>query len=132
MHGMMEMRTKVKRVELITILAANKANHRKIFEEALEGYQKEMIKQLLRMLKDVRAGKRIHHIISLPIPRDMTEEYNTALRMLEMSQVELVDLSAQDFTCLVEDKWEWRNDFLASNSTYSQTARTLSAQAMNE
>jgi hypothetical protein len=128
MHDMMAMRTKVKRTELIAILETNKANHRKIFEEALEGYKKEMIKQLLRMLKDVRTGKRVQHIISLPTPRDMTEAYDTALKMLQMNQEETVELTTQDFACLVEDKWEWRRDFLHSNSLYSRTANVLAME----
>lgn len=124
-----EMSTKVKKEELLEILKKNRANHRKIFEEALEGYKKKMIALLLKMLKDVRKGKRVSHMISMPLPQNMTAEYDTVIRMLEMSTDNEVKLSAKDFQCFVEDRWEWRDNFIHSNAAYSMTAMTLAAKA---
>lgn len=124
-----EMTTKVKKAELLEILKKNRAQHRKIFEEALEGYKKKMIALLLKMLKSIRKGERIQHMINMPLPQNMTKEYDTVIRMLEMSTDAEVKLSAKDFQCFVEDRWEWRDSFLHSNAAYSMTAMGLAAEA---
>jgi len=125
---------KVKRVELLAKITENREKHRKIFLEALDGYQKKMIKVLLQMLKDVRKGKKIHHVIALPLPQDMTHSYDTVIGMLEMSAEEEIKLSSTDFSKFVEDKWEWSRNFLNSNSPYSTMAMTAlgGAGAENE
>jgi len=125
----MAMTTKVKKAELLATLKKNRDQHQKIFEEALAGYKKEMEATLEHALEVIRAGKRIVHRIHLPVPTNETASYDTAIKMLEMGTEEVVELSAQDFACLVEDKWEWRDAFLTSNSNYSETARVMAAQA---
>jgi len=124
----MAMTTKVKKADLLETLKKNRDQHHKIFEEALEGYRKEMEATLETALELVKKGKRIVHRISLPVPTNETSSYDTAIKMLEMGTEDVIELSAQDFACLVEDKWEWRDAFLTSNSSYSETARVMAAQ----
>lgn len=113
---------KVKKSELLAKIKENREKHHKIFLEALDGYQKKMIKVLLQMLKEVRKGKRIQHMINLPLPQDMTQSYDTVIGMLEMSTEEEIKLSSMDFSKFVEDKWEWSRNFLHSNAPYSTVA----------
>lgn len=114
------------KIELLAILNKNLARHTQIYNEALEAHKKETIKHLLRLLKDVRAGKEAPHEIFAGRPYSRRDDYTSAIKMLEMSQTDTVELSAHDFACFVEDKWEWRRDFLIENCAYSATARTLS------
>lgn len=113
----------VKRDELLTVLKANRENHRKIFLEAQEGYRAMAITELDSWLAEAKAGKRIRRALTLIEPVDQTKEYDRAVRMLEMSVDERVLLSEHDFQCYVMDEWHWKQQFNSSNIGYSKTLR---------
>lgn len=115
----------VNRVELLGILRKNKAQHREVFEEAVEGYRVKMIKYLETMLDDVKKCKKVDHYIRLPLPEDQTKEYDRAIKMFEMSVDENVALDDLDFRQLVMDDWDWREKFINTNSMYSTKASML-------
>jgi hypothetical protein len=121
----------IKKDEVLSVLKANRTNHRKIFEEALEGYKKKMIETLENSLADARAGKLTTLHISLPKPQDQTRDYDRAIKMLEMSIADSVTLSEQDFACYIQDDWMWKRQFLTSNAFYSGSA-TMALKAMDE
>lgn len=115
---------KVDKAELISTLEANRTKHRQIFEEACEGYQKAVIKELETQLKRARAGIRQTMQIIIPAPIDQTKEYDRAIAMLKMSVDKEVELSERDFQCYVLDDWDWKMNFLASSRHYSERAAT--------
>lgn len=128
----MAMTTRVDKAQLLEILKKNRAQHKKIFEEAVEGYRTEMLKRLEGFIVEVKEGRLLTRSIGLPVPINETPSYDTAIRMLEMGTDAVIELSAQDFACLVEDKWEWKRNFILSNSAYSGTAQVLAAQMVDE
>ena len=113
---------RVNKAELLTTLEANRAKHRQIFEEACDGYQKAVIKELEAQLKRAKEGIRQTMLISIPAPIDQTKEYDRAVAMLKMSVDKEVLLSELDFRCYVLDDWDWKQRFLASSRAYSRTA----------
>lgn len=115
----------VKRSQLLEKLKANRAEHRKIFLEAQEGYRAQCIKELDAMLQEARDGKRIRRAVALVEPMDQTWEYDSAIAMLEMSVDEVISLEEHDFKCYVLDQWQWKKQWTTSNVGYS---RTLMAQ----
>jgi hypothetical protein len=120
---------KVNKAELISTLEKNKARHRKIFEEACAGYEKEVIRQLQDQLKRAKAGIRRSIYISIEAPVDQTKEYDRAIAMLNMSIDNEVMLSEKNFQCYVLDDWSRKQAFLRSSSPYSQiAARALAAE----
>jgi hypothetical protein len=116
---------KVKKAELLETLKVNRHNHRKIFLEAQEGYRKTAITEIEKMLSEAREGKKIRRQLVLSEPVDQTNDYDRVIRMLEMSQDEMVELSEHDFAQYVLDDWSWKRQFLHSNSVYSATAAGL-------
>jgi hypothetical protein len=114
--------------KLLVTLRENRASHRKIFLEACEGYLKKAIELLEQKLASARKGERISMHFSLQQPVDQTKEYDRAIRMLEMSTDTIVELEEHDFQQYVMDDWAWKGQFLASNSAYSTTAASMSAQ----
>jgi len=118
---------KVNRNELLDVVRKNREQHRKIFEEAIEGYRSAAIKELDAMLNEAKAGKRIRRTDSLVEPVDQTREYNKVIRMLEMSTEDVIELQEHEFSQYVLDDWGWKGQFLASNSAYSSTAMGLFA-----
>lgn len=113
---MRKIRIEVSRLK--AVLEENREKHRGIFEQAMVGYREGAIKELDRMIKDAREGRKIKRALSLVQPVDQTADYDRALRMLELTADEVVELEEHEFDCYVMDRWHWRNQFLSSNSAY--------------
>lgn len=110
---------KVKKSDLLAKLHHNRAKHREIFEKALEGYRTMAIKKLEESLADARLGRKIETYLNLVEPMDQTKDYDQAIAMLEMSVEDVIVLSRRDFGQYVMDDWGWKEQFIASNSTYT-------------
>lgn len=113
---------RVSKKTLLETLKKNRAEHRKIFLEALEGYRKEAIKQLEQQLERAKKGKKFDIYISLEQPQDQTKDYDRAIGMLELSLDTEVTLAESDYRNYVLDEWGWKGQFLSSNRAYSATA----------
>lgn len=113
----------VQKDKLLEKLRQNRDAHKAIFDEAMDGYAKEAEAQLQRHLDEVRAGKIKVISVHLPVPEEHTRDYDRAIQMVEMNVADQVKLSESDFAMYVMDDWSWKRQFLASNSTYSGTAR---------
>lgn len=109
----------VNKHELLAILKNNRQEHHEIFLEAQEGYRKAIITELDQMLADARNGKKIRRAIQLVEPMDQTSDYDRAIRMVEMSIKDEIELSEHDFSCLVLDQWDWHQRWSLANSAYS-------------
>ncbi len=108
----------VKKKELLTTIQANRATHRQEFEAALEGYRTHVVAELERTLMEARRGQTIRGV-SFTVPSDHTDDYDRAIRMLEMSVDEEIEISQHDFAQYVMDDWSWKRDFLTTNSLYT-------------
>lgn len=119
------MNTRIEKKRLLEILAKNRAAHRGIFEEAVEGYRKKAIDTLEKNLKLLKNNKR-HRLLNLylQVPEDHTRDYTRAIKMVEMTTDTEIVLPEQDFKSYVMDDWSWGNQFYTSNSMYSKTAST--------
>ena len=113
---------KVKKSELLEILKKNRQSHRTMFEKAQKGYRKEAIRLLDEALKDAREGRKVKTFIQLDAPIDQTEDYDVAIKMVEMSVDGNIELSEQDFKCYILDQWHWRQICLTTNSFYAGKA----------
>lgn len=107
----------VDKEQLLTTMRENRERHREIFIKAQEGYREQAIKKLDRRLAAARQG-RVDLTFSLPAPQDFTEEYDTAIGMLEWEQEGTVELTQRDFERYVLDKWDWARQFVGSTSMY--------------
>ncbi|MFL4476121.1 hypothetical protein ACIPVK_19175 [Paeniglutamicibacter sp. MACA_103] len=103
---------------LVATLQTNRANHRKVFEEALEGYLARLLRELERRVHDLRRGRKISAYISLPEPEDHTDDYDRILTMAVMSVDTTFTLSEEDFGMYVMDQWDWKRSFNDSTARY--------------
>lgn len=108
----------VKKDELLSVLKKNRKAHRAIFEEAQKGYRQEAIELLDKALKDAREGRKINTYIRLDSPVDQTEDYDVAIKMIEMSVDDAIEISEGDFRNYVLDQWHWRQKFDTTNAFY--------------
>jgi hypothetical protein len=106
--------------KLLAILRTNRNEHRYIFLKAQKAYRQRAIEVLDQQLKLARTGApfTLAEIVQLAAPEDHTGDYDRAIKMLEFSVDKTVVLSATDFSCLVQDKWAWSQQWACSNINY--------------
>jgi hypothetical protein len=110
---------KVKRVDLLEIIKANRDKHRDLFLKAQVGYRELAIEWFEQRLKDARDGRAISRNITMPEPVDHTDDYDTAIAMLEMSVDDEVMIDQVAFAQYVMDKWTWKAHADFTNTAYA-------------
>jgi len=108
----------VNKADLIEKIQANRGEHRSMFIKAQERYRDAMIAELDQALQDARDGKKIRRAFTLPVPEDHTQDFDTALEMLEWEQGDTIKLDQHDFLRYVQNRWEWQASFAANTQSY--------------
>lgn len=121
------MKIAVDRTTLIEKLRENRETHRSIFEEALTGYQEKALEELESKIEAIRSNGRkpISLFIHLPAPEDHTDDYDRVIGLLEWGVDDVVNLDDKEYANYVNDDWNWKQNWLISNSAYSVTAASL-------
>ncbi len=112
---------KVNRIELLGIVRENKEKHVREYNESVEDYKKAAINVAQKNLELAQSGDldQIARIKGMPQkPTSYEKEYDRAIRMLELSVEEIIEVAQDVFNQLVLDEWAWKNAFVASASLY--------------
>jgi hypothetical protein len=104
--------------KVLEILRTNRQKHIELVQDSKLGYLKLAKQALIAKLEDIQAGKVVELSFRLPLPKDYTYEYDTAIHMLEMHTDTTVTLGSEAVKCLIENQWNWR-DFVNTNEVYS-------------
>ena len=110
---------KAKRDDLLVRLRKNRGEHRELFNKAQEGFRKQVIEHLDKMLADAKEGRKIRLAVALPEPIDQTKDYDRVITMLEMSVDDVVELTQGEFAQYVMDDWQWKQNVFATNTRYT-------------
>jgi hypothetical protein len=113
---------RVKRLELLGKIKANRDNHRDLFLKAQEGFRVMAIEELDKMLKEARDGKPIRSSMSLVHPQDHTDDYDRVISMLEMSVDEIIEIDSHQFDQFIRDNWQWKAFANQTNELYAARA----------
>lgn len=114
----MSWNVKIPRERTLEIVQHNRDNHKAVVAKALDGYRDAVIVELERRIDTIKAGKPIDTYLHLPQPEDHTNEYETIIGMLEMCTEDTIEVSPGEFRAYVEDKWDWKDRFVASTAAY--------------
>jgi len=107
-------------------LEQNRAEHRKIFDEAVIGYRDEAIRQLESHIERIKANNKVVRIsVYVTPPEDHTDDYDAAIEMLKWATGTDIELDEQTFRHYVLNEWDWTRSFITTNSAYSFSARAL-------
>jgi len=112
---------KVKKDKLLGILEKNRKKHRAIFEKAIAGYRKEVIRHLDYALKIARSGKKIITIVRLVQPEDHTADYDRVIGMLKMSVDDEITIDDDQYQRYILDQWAWSGQFSSTSASYSSS-----------
>ena len=107
--------------ELLEIVRANKEKHIKEFNEAVEDFKKAAINIAEHNLKLAQTGdtEQIAKFKQLPSkPTSYEDSYTRAIRMLELSVDDVIEVEEHVFNQLVLDEWQWKQNFAVSSALY--------------
>lgn len=112
---------KMHRLQLLGIVIENKKKHVKEFLEAVDDYKSAVKKIAETNLKIASGGDlaemaQAKHWPSAPV--SYANEYDRAIRMLELSVEDTIELEEDIFNQLVLDEWNWKHSFVASATMY--------------
>ena len=112
---------KLDKNELLDIVRVNKEKHISDFAESVEDYKLAVLviaKENLKLAKtgDENEFKKFSHFPGAP--KSYESDYSRAIRMLELSVEDTIELEDDVFNQLVLDEWSWKSGFVASNMVY--------------
>jgi hypothetical protein len=112
---------KMNRLQLLDIVRENKIKHVAEALEAVEDYKKLVLTITQSNLKlgktaNLEEFKKIKGVPSAP--QSYENDYKRAIRMLELSVEEIIEVEEDIFNQLVLDEWAWKRTFIASNTMY--------------
>ncbi len=112
---------KIKREELLAVVRENKEKHIAEYIESVEDFKKAVVVITKNNLKLVNTGEldSIAKVKNLPaVPTSYEQSYTRAIRMLELSIEDVIELDDTTFNQLVLDEWNWKSNFQLSGSLY--------------
>ena len=112
---------RLEREELLNIVSENKQKHIVDFKESLADYKKAVVKICKENSELARSGDldRIRRIRTMPqAPVSYEDSYTRAIRMLELSVEDIIDIEQDTFNQLVLDEWVWKHNFVATSAMY--------------
>ena len=112
---------KVNRNELLDIVKRNKEKHVAEFNEAVEDYKKAAVKVMTENLSLATTGELESIAKIKPLasrPNSYETSYERAIRMLELSVEDVIEVEEDVFNQLVLDEWEWKASFTTTNTFY--------------
>lgn len=118
----LKMEVRCNKQEVIGRLKENLVEHASVFAEAKKTYALKAQAELQSRLDEFKAGRFPKLYIELKQPVTYESEYNTVIKMLEAHADDTITLSADEFRMFMEDKWDWTEAFLGTNSAYSSLA----------
>lgn len=119
---------KVRKSKLLEKIKVNREKHIKEYKEACAGYKEaalakvtEVFEELREKIADLKEGRVIELAMiqfSLDVPRSFEDHYDRAIGMLEMSVEDELQITADEYSQYVMDKWQWKQEFTTTTSNY--------------
>lgn len=111
----------VNKSDLLAIIEENRAIHESMYNEAMEGFKESTLKTLEAEIKKF-PGNPKSVMIHCSKPTSHLKDYDRVIHMLNMHNADHIEISQSDFAKYVEDDWEWKRQWMTSNSSYSLSA----------
>ena len=108
----------VKKGWLLGVVTENREKHHEQYEKAFAGYRRDCIKCLEDNLAALKDGSRERVFITETAPEDHTKDYDRVIAMLSASVDTEIDLDASEFDNYVQDDWNWKQNWVTSNTKY--------------
>jgi hypothetical protein len=113
---------KIEKSRLLERLKQNRKKHKAEFEQAWEGFRQRAIQNLeqrLKAAKNAKKGQKIELRVKLDVPQEHTDDYDTAIEMLDWHTEDEIALTYEDFRHYIQDEWRWKGEFVELLSGYA-------------
>ncbi len=115
-------KVRINKEKLLNQLQKNRNEHKVIYEEAMAGWEEQVVKGLKKALKKAEAGKEYITDLDLETPPCHLDEYDNIIERVNWHEDEIIELDHREFNQFVLDKWDWQHYFLMSASSYSSSS----------
>jgi len=112
---------KINKDELLGIIKNNRSKHIDEFVEAVEDYKSLVLfiaKNNLKLAKSANLDQFKDMKYTPAAPKSYENSYDKAIRMLELSVEDVIEIDDTTFNQLVLDDWNWKDNFISSNFLY--------------
>lgn len=113
-----DMKVKVDRKSLIIQLNENKGKHIRQYKDAYAGFKKSIETELEQKLEAIRGGHSFKLEFENHKPESHENDYDDIIGMLELSVDDNVELNYQQYKQYINDEWDWKRHWQASNAVY--------------
>lgn len=111
----------IDRDKLLEIVKENRVKHIHTYREVSDNFLKAAIATFEKSLARLKNGEIVHlheEVQGLERPRCFDSHYAKIIRMLELTEDKVIQLTDQEFSQYVLDEWEWKRDLCSMNATY--------------
>lgn len=109
----------VDKEELLSKLKENRSKHIAEYNEAKEGFHEAYMEKIDDLIKRANDGDYDFRV-NITKPESHEREYNTIIKMLEMSIEDKIELDESSFKNLVLDEWDWSQAFIQATALYKK------------
>ena len=113
----------INREELLKKVKENAAQHEADYKEMEDQYPQVALNLLKQRMKEIKKTGEVNVHFNLRPPEDHRKDYNTLIKMLEMSVDNEIELNQVEFQEYVLNQWEWQNRVAATKAFYSQNLK---------
>lgn len=118
-----EMTVTVDKTELLGILRTNREQHVTAYAEAEAAYRALIVKEMRKRANGIDKGGEINtSFFQFKEPEEFTDDFDSAIKMLEWHQGNTLDLSREQFDKYVLNNWEWTNRWQTVVGSYTTSA----------
>lgn len=118
---------RINKSKLAASLKANRKKHaNEVVQAKLDRHEafKEQIEVWSQKVEDGNLQfDDIPELIKFPLVPDNLDEYDYAIKVCEMSDDDVIELSEHEFQQYVMDNWAWKGDFLRTSAMYKGALR---------
>lgn len=112
---------RLNREQLLEILRENQKKHLLDYEASVLDFKSAVLKLAQANVKLAKTGAldEIAKMKRVPTaPVSYAESYSRAIRMLELSVDDIIELDDAKFAQLVQDEWQWKHEFQVASALY--------------
>lgn len=113
---------KLKKSELLQVLKDNLEKHRADVIEAVKLRRERVMTVFTDQINamSIDADHELAEVFKFPLPEDNSRDYEKAIRMIEMTQYEFIELEEDQFDKLVMDNWHWKRELALTSALYGK------------
>ena len=119
----------ISKEKLLAELEKNKNEHKIIYDEALHGWETEVIVALRRALNKAVEGEEYITFLDIPEPENHLSEYSEIIDRVKWHEEDMIILDLREFNQFVRDSWDWMPSFLNNASSYSNSSSSSSSSS---